>query len=159
MYHWGMAICPAARALARLTHPTSGFCTLSHLDLVIRVSLQEFPLDNACLRVLKEVNSTVKAKVTLTVTGSQQPNGLRADSSSEGTGEDHVSAPEIPTKAAPPSPKDIFKVGSSIQRRSIGDSAGGTDRSVCWLSDRGFPQARVFRHIRRVRCSGLIKPQ
>jgi hypothetical protein len=30
-------------------------------------------------------------------------------------------------------PSDIFKVGSSIRTRSMDDSAGGTDRGVCFI--------------------------
>jgi hypothetical protein len=64
-----MALCPSARVLARLTHPASGFCNLSHLELVVHVDLTGHPLDDEFLSVLEEANFVVKAKkVTLSGT-------------------------------------------------------------------------------------------
>jgi hypothetical protein len=66
-----MALCPSARVLARLTHPASGFCNLSHLELAVHVDLTGHPLDDEFLSVLEEANFVVKAKkVTLSVTDS-----------------------------------------------------------------------------------------
>jgi hypothetical protein len=66
-----MALCPAARVLAGLTHPVTGFCNLSHLEFVVRVDLTGYPLDenqldDEFLSMLEEANFVVKArKVTL----------------------------------------------------------------------------------------------
>ncbi|KAF2628137.1 hypothetical protein BU25DRAFT_490774 [Macroventuria anomochaeta] len=64
-----MAFCPSAQLLLRLTNPNYGFCNLRFLDLHIRTDFRLFPVDDAFLRVLEEINFVVTAgKVLLAVT-------------------------------------------------------------------------------------------
>ena len=64
-----IAFCPSARFLLHLTNPDYGFCNLRLLDLHIRTDFRLFPVDDAFLRVLEQINFVVTAgKVLLAVT-------------------------------------------------------------------------------------------